>query len=436
MTFECSACHMRYRIDESILPRGGARVRCRQCNTMILIPAPAVIPPPANLDLIPPVEPPRPRSAAPQAPTSAPAPAARPSTPVNAPDWLQLDMQPETPVPATPVAPRPAPVAPRPAPVAPPAAPAPAPAWQQAPPAPAPARAPAPAPAPEWQQAVPSPAPAWQQAPPAPAPTPAPAWQQAPPSQPAWQEPPPPSEPVGGMAVVGEEGFDSIGVERFTPAAPPPSTGRDPAFEDIGLSVARFGTGQAPGAPEQAPAIPRLETESMVQPPAYAPPPPSYAPPAPPAPAYAPPAAPPPPAAAAPVQPVTPPPPPTPVVPPAPPQTPPPSYSMPTEVSTASGNVVPLTLGTPIPDGLPPDERARHEKARRLARVLASDIAIYNREKKDRGMQEGNLVAVLGYEIKKSWETYKERVGAEFANSTPYFRDALNDMLAEGKKVF
>jgi hypothetical protein len=100
------------------------------------------------------------------------------------------------------------------------------------------------------------------------------------------------------------------------------------------------------------------------------------------------------------------------------------------------GNVVPLTLGTPIPDGLPPDERARHEKARRLARVLASDIAIYNREKKDRGIQEGNLVAVLGYEIKKSWETYKERVGAEFANSTPYFRDALNDMLAEGKKMF
>jgi len=101
-----------------------------------------------------------------------------------------------------------------------------------------------------------------------------------------------------------------------------------------------------------------------------------------------------------------------------------------------TGNVVPLTMGTPLPAGLPPDERVRHEKARRLARVLASDIAIYNREKKDRGIQEGNLVAVLGYEIKKSWETYKERVGAEFANSTPYFRDALNDMLAEGKKVF
>ena len=94
------------------------------------------------------------------------------------------------------------------------------------------------------------------------------------------------------------------------------------------------------------------------------------------------------------------------------------------------------TAGGAVPDGLGPEERARHEKARRLARVLASDIAIYNREKRDRGIKEGNLVAVLGYEIKKSWEIYKERVTPEFANATPYFRDALNEMLAEGKKIF
>jgi len=89
-----------------------------------------------------------------------------------------------------------------------------------------------------------------------------------------------------------------------------------------------------------------------------------------------------------------------------------------------------------IPEGLPEPERLKHERARRLARVLASDIAIYNKEKRERGVKDGNLVAVLGYEIKKSWEVYKERVTPELANATPYFRDALNDMLAEGKKVF
>lgn len=96
----------------------------------------------------------------------------------------------------------------------------------------------------------------------------------------------------------------------------------------------------------------------------------------------------------------------------------------------------PAASSVAAPETLSPEEKARHDKARRLARVLASDIAIYNKEKRDRGLEEGNLVAVLGYEIKKSWEIYKERVGADFANATPYFRDALNDLLAEGKKIF
>ncbi|HKW50695.1 MAG TPA: zinc-ribbon domain-containing protein [Candidatus Eisenbacteria bacterium] len=102
----------------------------------------------------------------------------------------------------------------------------------------------------------------------------------------------------------------------------------------------------------------------------------------------------------------------------------------------ATNSTSPAPAGTAIPAGLTADDQSKHEKARRLARVLASDIAIYNRDKRDRGIREGNLVAMLGYEIKKSREIYKERVGAEFANSTPYFRDALNEMLAEGKKIF
>ena len=91
---------------------------------------------------------------------------------------------------------------------------------------------------------------------------------------------------------------------------------------------------------------------------------------------------------------------------------------------------------TGIPAGLTETERVKHERARRLARVLASDIAIYNKEKRDRGIKDGNLVAVLGYEIKKSWEVYKERVTADLANTTPYFRDALNEIVAEGRKIF
>src|SRR5688572_16289236 len=131
MTFECSSCHMRYRIDDSILPRGGARVRCHQCSTIILIPAPAVVPPPTNLDLIPPMEPPRPREAAPRA--LAPAPLAPSSTPANAPDWLTVDTQPEAPAPARLAPPEARQAPPAPSALQAPPAPTPPPAWQEAP---------------------------------------------------------------------------------------------------------------------------------------------------------------------------------------------------------------------------------------------------------------------------------------------------------------
>ena len=121
---------------------------------------------------------------------------------------------------------------------------------------------------------------------------------------------------------------------------------------------------------------------------------------------------------------------------PSPPPPPAPPAAAPAAPPVAPTQEGPAARSAGIPFGLAEEEKKEHERARRLARVLASDIAIYNQEKKDRGLAEGNLVAVLGYEIKKSWEIYKERVGSDFANATPYFRDALNDLLAEGKRIF
>jgi hypothetical protein len=71
-----------------------------------------------------------------------------------------------------------------------------------------------------------------------------------------------------------------------------------------------------------------------------------------------------------------------------------------------------------------------------LARVLVSDILWYNRDKRDQALQDGSLMTVLGEEIKKSWELYKEKVGADMANSTNYFKEALNEILADGQEVF
>lgn len=77
-----------------------------------------------------------------------------------------------------------------------------------------------------------------------------------------------------------------------------------------------------------------------------------------------------------------------------------------------------------------------HARAKRLARVLVSDILCYNQAKRDQALVDGNLMAVLGDEIKKSWELYKDKVGADVAKSTNYFKEALNEILADGQKVF
>lgn len=83
-----------------------------------------------------------------------------------------------------------------------------------------------------------------------------------------------------------------------------------------------------------------------------------------------------------------------------------------------------------------PEIKKKKERAKRLARVFVSDILEYNKEKRDKALADGNLMAALGPEIKKGWEGYKERVGSELKESSGYFKEALNSILADGQKIF
>ncbi len=80
--------------------------------------------------------------------------------------------------------------------------------------------------------------------------------------------------------------------------------------------------------------------------------------------------------------------------------------------------------------------RRRKSKEEMLARALISDILVYNRDLYERAKAEGNLLEALGPEIKKSWELYKDKVTPEVANATNHFREALNEILADGEKIF
>ncbi|MFT5232277.1 MAG: putative Zn finger-like uncharacterized protein [Candidatus Krumholzibacteriia bacterium] len=84
----------------------------------------------------------------------------------------------------------------------------------------------------------------------------------------------------------------------------------------------------------------------------------------------------------------------------------------------------------------PKKGRRRRGKEEMLARALVSDIMVYNKDLYETAKAENNLLEALGAEIKKSWELYKQKVTPEVANSTDHFRNALNEILADGEKVF
>lgn len=75
-------------------------------------------------------------------------------------------------------------------------------------------------------------------------------------------------------------------------------------------------------------------------------------------------------------------------------------------------------------------------RARRLARALISDVAAYHPERQEKGLRQGRLKELFQDELKKSWQEYVDKVGLDLAKSTPYFRDALNEILAKGRRVF
>ena len=73
--------------------------------------------------------------------------------------------------------------------------------------------------------------------------------------------------------------------------------------------------------------------------------------------------------------------------------------------------------------------------AARLAKLVVSDMLLYNRDKIESTVKDGRLLSAMAAEILEAWEFYKGRVGEEAAKGTPYFRDAMNSILGGGEPV-
>ncbi len=88
-----------------------------------------------------------------------------------------------------------------------------------------------------------------------------------------------------------------------------------------------------------------------------------------------------------------------------------------------------------LPIEVPEDERRLHNDARRFARLLVSEIKLYNEQKVTDGRASGDLYDRLREAIDRSREMYDKRVQPAVAEKFDYFHYELVNSLAEGEDV-
>jgi hypothetical protein len=92
-------------------------------------------------------------------------------------------------------------------------------------------------------------------------------------------------------------------------------------------------------------------------------------------------------------------------------------------------NITRAGTSAPAPVG---DDAKRHDEARRFARLLVSEIKLYNEPKVDAGRKNKDLYERLKEDIDRSRQMYDERIAEDVRKSSNYFYDELVRILADG----
>lgn len=102
----------------------------------------------------------------------------------------------------------------------------------------------------------------------------------------------------------------------------------------------------------------------------------------------------------------------------------------PAEPPPVSPVVPPPPLAAPAE--ISPEDEARHEEARRFARLLVSEIKLYNEDEVEQGRAEGDLYRRLKEDVDRSREMYEKRIPPEIRAARDYFHEELVRILADG----
>lgn len=83
--------------------------------------------------------------------------------------------------------------------------------------------------------------------------------------------------------------------------------------------------------------------------------------------------------------------------------------------------------------GPPTEDSKKHDEARRFARLLVSEIKLYNESKVEQGRKNSDLYERLKEDIDRSRQMYDERISDDVRKVSNYFYDELVRILADGR---
>lgn len=89
----------------------------------------------------------------------------------------------------------------------------------------------------------------------------------------------------------------------------------------------------------------------------------------------------------------------------------------------------PAPVAAPV---LSPEDQKAHEDAKRFARLVVSEIKLYNETKVNEGRRQKDLYERLKEDIERGRQMYADRVAAQVRDTTTYFYDELVRILAGG----
>jgi predicted Zn finger-like uncharacterized protein len=75
-----------------------------------------------------------------------------------------------------------------------------------------------------------------------------------------------------------------------------------------------------------------------------------------------------------------------------------------------------------------------HKKAKRLARIIVSDIVLYNQAKVEEGVRNSTFHELLADDIREGRALYSRRVAEEIRAETSYLEDGFEELLAKKRR--